>query len=169
VLIIDEINRANVASVFGELLYLLEYRDESLTLSGGGAPFAIPANVRIIVSMNSADRSIALVDYALRRRFAFVELQPNYAFLHDFLSKKQVNFQVAAFIEQLQRLNQQIGDRHYAVGTSFFLRDDLSRTLPDIWQMEIEPYLEEYFFDQPARVDEFRWPILARAISWTTG
>jgi hypothetical protein len=166
VLIIDEINRANVASVFGELLYLLEYRDQSLTLSGGGPPFSIPANVRIIGAMNSADRSIALVDHALRRRFAFVELHPNYSFLQDFLSQKPANFQVAAFIEQLQRLNQQIGDRHYAVGISFFLRDDLSTTLPDIWQMEIEPYLEEYFFDQPARVEEFRWPVVARAIQW---
>ena len=83
VLVIDEINRANLAGVFGEVMALLEYRDHCIPLAGGGS-FAIPANVHIIGTMNTADRSIALVDYALRRRFAFIELGPNYETLRRF-------------------------------------------------------------------------------------
>ena len=71
VLIVDEINRANLSRVFGELMYLLEYREEEVPLAGGGK-FRIPENVRLIGTMNTADRSIALVDHALRRRFAFL-------------------------------------------------------------------------------------------------
>ena len=77
VLIIDEINRANIARVFGELMYLLEYRDDEIALAAGGT-LQHPENVRLIGTMNTADRSIALVDHALRRRFAFLELQPQY-------------------------------------------------------------------------------------------
>jgi 5-methylcytosine-specific restriction protein B len=71
VLIIDEINRGKTSRVFGELLYLLEYRDESMTLASG-EEFSVPPNIFLIGTMNTADRSIALVDYALRRRFRFV-------------------------------------------------------------------------------------------------
>ncbi|WP_090396440.1 AAA family ATPase [Natribacillus halophilus] len=80
VLIIDEINRANLSRVFGELMYLLEYRDQEVPLAGGGI-LSIPNNVRIIGTMNTADRSIALMDHALRRRFAFLPLRPNYEIL----------------------------------------------------------------------------------------
>ena len=77
-LIVDEINRANLAKVFGELYFLLEYRDEAVDLlySAGDAPFTLPPNIYIIGTMNTADRSIALVDSALRRRFFFEELSP---------------------------------------------------------------------------------------------
>ena len=77
VLIIDEINRANLARVFGELMFLLEYRADEIPLAGG-IPFRVPSNVRLIGTMNTADRSIALVDHALRRRFAFLSLSPDY-------------------------------------------------------------------------------------------
>jgi 5-methylcytosine-specific restriction protein B len=83
VLIIDEINRANLARVFGELMYLLEYRDSAIPLAGGGT-LPIPTNVYIVGRMNTADRSIALVDHALRRRFAFLELQPDYNLLRHY-------------------------------------------------------------------------------------
>ena len=73
VLIVDEINRANLSRVFGELMYLLEYRGREVPLAGGGM-LGIPANVRLIGTMNTADRSIALVDHALRRRFAFTQV-----------------------------------------------------------------------------------------------
>lgn len=159
VLIIDEINRANLARVFGELMYLLEYRDSDIPLAGGKR-FSIPKNVRIIGTMNTADRSIALVDHALRRRFAFLKLSPNYEVLRRYHQQKNTNFPVEALIGKLQELNKYIGDFNYQVGITFFLREDLAETLPDIWQMEIEPYLEEYFFDQPGQpgnVDKFCW------------
>lgn len=78
VLVIDEINRANLSKVFGELMYLLEYRDKTIPLAAGGERFQIPENVYIIGTMNTADRSIALVDHALRRRFQFIRLRPEY-------------------------------------------------------------------------------------------
>lgn len=154
VLIIDEINRANLSRVFGELMYLLEYRDKEVPLAGGGR-FSIPSNVRIIGTMNTADRSIALVDYALRRRFAFLALYPNY----DLLARFHANgtFDATGLIHILKDLNTQIADRHYEVGITFFLRRDLATSVEDVWKMEIEPYLEEYFFDQPDKVDRFRW------------
>jgi 5-methylcytosine-specific restriction protein B len=154
VLILDEINRANLSRVFGELMYLLEYRDRGVPLASGGS-FSIPSNVRIIGTMNTADRSIALVDHALRRRFVFLQLYPEYEVLRQY--HKQTGFPVDDLVEVLQRLNREIGDRHYEIGITFFLRKNLGEQLEDIWQMEIELYLEEYFFDQPKKVDQFRW------------
>ncbi|NMG06090.1 AAA family ATPase [Brasilonema sp. UFV-L1] len=154
VLIIDEINRANVARVFGELMYLLEYRDEKMPLAAGEV-FSIPANVRIIGTMNTADRSIALVDHALRRRFAFIPVYPNYEILRRY--HLDTTFPVQKLIQTLMTLNQAIGNPHNEVGISFFLRADLAEQIENIWQLEIEPYLEEYFFDQPSKVDQFRW------------
>jgi 5-methylcytosine-specific restriction protein B len=157
VLIIDEINRANLSRVFGELMYLLEYRERAIPLAAGGQPFQIPANVRLIGTMNTADRSIALVDHALRRRFAFLALYPNYDLLRRYHQRRQTGFPVEGLIAVLQRLNGQINDPHYAVGVTFFLTSHLADELEDIWRMEIEPYLEEYFFDQPGKVADFRW------------
>ncbi|MCI0393883.1 MAG: AAA family ATPase [Chloroflexi bacterium] len=154
VLILDEINRANLARVFGELMYLLEYRGQAIPLAGGGH-FAIPANVRLIGTMNTADRSIALVDHALRRRFAFIRLVPDYDLLRRYHA--DTGFDVAGLVDTLQAVNRQINDPHYEVGITFFLRPDPAGEIGDIWQMEIEPYLEEYFFDRPEQVDEFRW------------
>jgi hypothetical protein len=157
VLIIDEINRANLSRVFGELMYLLEYRDRDIPLAGGGR-LAIPANVYLIGTMNTADRSIALVDYALRRRFAFLPLLPNYDLLRRYHA--QTGFDPTGLIKLLTRLNNQIGDPHYAVGITFFLRPDLPQHLENIWRTEIEPYLEEYFYDRPEQVTVFRWPTI---------
>lgn len=154
VLILDEINRANLSRVFGELMYLLEYRDKKIPLSGGDT-FGIPSNVRLIGTMNTADRSIALVDHALRRRFAFLELYPNYSILEKYHDDS--GFVATGLVETLKRVNKQIGDYHYMVGISFFLRPDIKDHIEDIWRMEIEPYLEEYFFDQPPKVDALRW------------
>ena len=161
VLIIDEINRADLSRVFGELMYLLEYRDREIPLAGGG-PFRIPGNVRLIGTMNTADRSIALVDYALRRRFVFLNLRPNYEVLRRYHAN--TGFFVGGLIATLKALNQAIGDRHYEVGISFFLRQRLQDELEDVWRMEIEPYLEEFFFDQPDKLERFRWESVASQI-----
>lgn len=155
VLIIDEINRANLAQVFGELMYLLEYRDKEVKLACGGQRFSIPKNVRIIGTMNTADRSIALVDHALRRRFAFLPLYPQMDVLRHF--HVSTGFYVEGLINVLKRVNKTIDDPQYAIGTSFFLHESLQTELRAIWRMEIEPYLEEYFFDQPQKIEEFRW------------
>ncbi|MEH2242950.1 McrB family protein [Nostoc sp.] len=157
VLIIDEINRANLAQVFGELMYLLEYRDREIPLAGGNR-FRIPKNVRIIGTMNTADRSIANIDHALSRRFAFIELRPNYQVLRRY--PRKTDFPVEGLINILQQLNQAIADKNYEIGISFFLTDNLREDIEDIediWRMEIEPYLEEYFFNQLEKVDKFRW------------
>lgn len=154
VLIIDEINRANLARVFGELMYALEYRDEEIVLASGER-FKIPKNVRIIGTMNTADRSIALVDHALRRRFAFLNLKPNYESLKLFL--EQQDFKADGLIQVLRTINQSIADPNYEIGISFFMVEELELELEAIWKMEIEPYLEEYFFDQPDVVRNYRW------------
>lgn len=156
VLIIDEINRANLSRVFGELMYLLEYRERTAPLAAGGE-FQIPENVRIIGTMNTADRSIALVDHALRRRFAFLALYPDEKVLRRYHQHHPTDIDIERLIDVLRDLNQQIDNRHYAVGITFFMDEDLDQHLVDIWQMEIEPYLEEYFFDQPEKVEQFRW------------
>ncbi|MBT4977635.1 MAG: AAA domain-containing protein [Gemmatimonadetes bacterium] len=159
VLVIDEINRADLARVFGELMYLLEYRDREILLSGGGAPFSIPSNVYLIGTMNTADRSIAPVDLAMRRRFRFIRLCPDYQLLAKHL--KQCGLPHVDFLALLQKINRMIGDEDCALGISFFLVDDLKRSLADIWSGEIEPYLEEVLFDRPKEMDSFRWSKIA--------
>ena len=156
VLIVDEVNRANLSRVFGELMYLLEYREQSIPLAGGGE-FSIPENVRLIGTMNTADRSIALVDHALRRRFAFIAVGANYDLLRRYHEEEGTGFPVGRLVAVLQEVNQRINDPNYAVGITFFLRPDLEEQMAGIWRMEIEPYLEEYFFDRPEEVDAFRW------------
>jgi 5-methylcytosine-specific restriction protein B len=157
VLVIDEINRANLAQVFGELMYLLEYREETVALAGDGAPFAIPANVRLLGTMNTADRSLALVDHALRRRFAFLPLYPDLDLLRRYHGRVQSGFPVEGLAVLLGRINHAIGDRNVALGMAYFLRPDLAEQMESIWQLEIEPALEELFFDQPEQVEPFRW------------
>ena len=164
VLIVDEINRANLAQVFGELMYLLEYREDEIPLAGSSRRFSIPENVYILGTMNTADRSIALVDHALRRRFAFLALYPNYDVLEHFHTQHETGFPVARLVEQLRILNNRIGDKHYSVGISFFLRPKLREELRDIWRAEIEPYLDEYFFDNPQRAEDFRWEKVASKV-----
>jgi 5-methylcytosine-specific restriction protein B len=107
--------------------------------------------------MNTADRSIALMDHALRRRFAFIALRPDYDVLRRYHQRHATGFPMQRLIGVLERLNRQIGDARYEVGITYFLRPDLAEKLGDVWQMEIEPYLEEYFFDRPEEVEAFRW------------
>lgn len=162
VLIIDEINRANLSRVFGELMYLMEYREREVPLAGGDS-FSIPENVRIIGTMNTADRSIALVDHGLRRRFAFLNLRPDFEVLRRYHEDK-TGLDVSGLVETLEQVNEQIGDDHYHVGISFFLSKSLKRDIADIWRMEIEPYLEEYFFAAREKVNMFRWDSVRDAV-----
>jgi len=159
VLIIDEINRANLSQVFGELMYLLDDRQDTkrfITLASGKL-FRIPTNVRIIGTMNTADRSIALVDNALRRRFAFIPIYPNYEVLRQYHQREKTGFPVDKLTRILENVNRAINNKHYELGISFFLTKTLAEDIQDIWEMEIEPYLEEYFFDNQAKMDEFIW------------
>lgn len=164
VLVLDEINRANLSRVFAELMYLLEYRKESVPLAAGDR-FQIPENVFIIGTMNTADRSIALVDHALRRRFAFLALCPNYEVLHKFHG--DTGFEPSGLIKVLQRLNTAINDKHYSVGMSFFLDREIKTKIQDVWQMEIEAYIEELFFDQPTKAAIFTWDKVRQDIEGT--
>lgn len=166
VLIIDEINRANLSKVFGELMYLLEYREEEIPLAAGEREeekekFSIPENVHIIGTMNTADRSIALVDFALRRRFAFIPLFAGDDFLEEVIERYHdrvgTGFPTSALVEELQDVNETIGEKSHAIGPSYFLREDLGERIEEVWKYEIVPYLEEYFFSQPEEIDQFRW------------
>ncbi|MEM7133229.1 MAG: AAA family ATPase [Chloroflexota bacterium] len=161
VLIIDEINRANLTRVFGELMYLLEYRDGEALLAGNGESFRIPPNVYIIGTMNRADRSTSFLDHALRRRFAFVQLRPNYDLLRHFHQQHSTGFPIDSLIRYLVEINQLIGNSDYALGITYFLRTTLNVDIQDIWQLEVEPYLEEHFFDQVEIIERFRWSAIA--------
>jgi 5-methylcytosine-specific restriction protein B len=166
VLIIDEINRANLSKVFGELMYLLEYREEEIPLAAGEREgekekFSIPENVHIIGTMNTADRSIALVDFALRRRFAFIPLFADDDFLEAVIERyhdrMETGFPTLALVEELQSINETIGEKSHAIGPSYFLRKDLDERIEEVWKYKIVPYLEEYFFSKPEAIDQFRW------------
>ncbi|MGW9183819.1 McrB family protein [Agromyces sp. NPDC055661] len=152
VLLIDEINRANLSKVFGELYYLLEYRDDPIDVlyagSGdeGGSTFALPANVLIIGTMNTADRSIALLDSAMRRRFSFFELHPDVppvrGILHRWTRQYPQDLPVAELFDEL---NAAITDREERIGPSHLLhKESLSqKELAAIWSENLMPLLEE--------------------------
>ncbi len=114
--------------------------------------------------MNTADRSIALVDHALRRRFTFVTLSPDYEVLQRYLKRQGLG--ASPLLDVLKQVNAAIDDPHYQVGISFFMKDgaELPATIEDIWKGEIEPYLEEFFYDSPAKADAFRWGRVAEAL-----
>ena len=159
-LVIDEINRGNVAKVFGELYFLLEYRDEEVRLQYSNTPFSLPKNLYIIGTMNTADRSIALVDLALRRRFSFVEFHPDdepiKGLLRDWLKKhdKTEMTWVADLLDEANKLLK--GDRNVAIGPSHFFEEDLSEAVvADIWIHSVLPYVEEALVGNPDRVEEF--------------
>jgi 5-methylcytosine-specific restriction enzyme B len=157
VLIIDEINRADLAKVFGELYFLLEYRTEAVQLmySGGEENFTLPANLYLIGTMNTADRSIALVDGAMRRRFGFVGLDmapgsPTAALLRRWSAANDLP-PVAA--DLLDELNRRLDDPEFQVGPSYFMK----RVGPEafgparlaaIWDSDILPLLAEHYYGQ---------------------
>jgi len=158
VLVIDEINRGNVAKVFGELYFLLEYRDRAMSLQYADEPFTLPSNLWIIGTMNTADRSIALIDAALRRRFHFVEFFPSAwpveGLLRRWLERHKPEMRhVAGYVD---RANALLGDRDAAIGPSHFMRPNLDdEWLEMIWTHSVLPYVAEHYFGQEERVQEF--------------
>jgi 5-methylcytosine-specific restriction protein B len=150
VLIIDEINRANLAKVFGELYFLLEYRDVPVTTQySKDEPFELPKNVYLIGTMNTADRSIALVDAALRRRFAFRRLAPDSEPIADLLRawlKKHGLTEHAA--DLLDALNARLQDADRAIGPTYLMDEliDAPGELELLWSTEILPLLEDQLY-----------------------
>jgi hypothetical protein len=164
VLVIDEINRGNLARVFGELLFLLEYRDRSVRLQYS-QEFSLPENLWIIGTMNTADRSIALIDAAMRRRFGFVPFFPNQAPLRGLLERWFDNNRgpaelawIAAVLDVVNERLEAMPDvgRHLQIGPSHFMNKNLTHaTVERIWKYSILPYLEEQFFGREAALADF--------------
>lgn len=157
VLIIDEMNRANLAKVFGELYFLLEYRDETVRPQyRPQTPFYLPPNLFIIGTMNTADRSIALVDAAIRRRFPFVEMHPSEAPVADVLQRYAVARGVAddraALLAELNARMGQAG-RDLQIGPSYLMRPEIETDadLRLVWRYDILPLLEEHYYGQHDR------------------
>ena len=165
VLVIDEMNRANLPKVLGELMYLLEYRDHTVDLPFTRG-FRLPPNLRFIGTMNTADRSIRSLDVALRRRFDIFECAPDPELLGRYFAIKTNG--VPSLLDGLNKLNADLTtqlDRHHTIGHTFFMASPMT---PDMllktWRRKIGPLLEEYFFDQPDVAAQFvpasYWPEL---------
>lgn len=159
--IIDEINRGNLSKIFGELFMLIEgdKRDEYVTMGYSKERFTVPSNIYIIGTMNTADRSLAQLEVAMRRRFAFITLQP------EFNQKWQLHLRnqnvsdtmINKIVSTIERINEDIRDdfqlgKGYEIGHSFFTnypdRIDEDRWFYQVIQYEIKPLLEEYYFDR---------------------
>lgn len=158
VLLIDEINRGNIPKIFGELLFLLEHRDRKTELPYSKKPFSIPWNVIVLGTMNSTDRSIALMDLALRRRFHFIEMQPRSDVLLGWLKANQKPRYVRDLFERLNEALRKAGiDHDRLVGHAHFMSQQLDDDyLQLIWMGTIEPLLKEYFFAEPEKLADFR-------------
>lgn len=165
--IIDEINRGNLSKIFGELLMLIEkeYRGTKATLAYDGLPFSVPANLYIIGMMNTADRSLAMIDYALRRRFNFIDMEPG--FDSDGFLKYQKDLDNETFnelIEKVKELNRAIANdkslgRGFCIGHSYFCGRKKD-TCTDEWMQsvvdfDLVPMLSEYWFDDDSELQKW--------------
>lgn len=171
VLVIDEVNRGDPARIFGELLYALEYRDEPVTLALGGE-LAVPSNLVIIGTMNSVDRSVALVDYALRRRFGFIRLDPDESVVESAWGDTLLGNAGGMVLLRFNAWLTQRLDREHVLGHSFFLSKSLdpssTSTFDALWSLDVQPLLEEYFFGDVDGLKEAaaRWrSIVAEALA----
>lgn len=153
--IIDEINRGNLSKIFGELLMLIEkdYRGQAAMLPYSGRSFTVPKNLYIIGMMNTADRSLAMIDYALRRRFSFVDMEPGFDTkgFKEYLSSKG-NTTMGALVEKVEELNEDIKQtlgKGFCIGHSYFVFDEpcSDTLLRSIVKYDILPMLAEYWFD----------------------
>ena len=159
ILVIDEINRGNVSKILGELYFLLEYRNADVELQYSHELFQLPENLWFIGTMNTTDRSIALVDAALRRRFYFFGLYPDKPPVHGLLRRwlEENNDDAGWVADLVEAANRKLGDRHLGIGPSHFMK---KATLDDakvrfIWEQAVMPYIEEQFFGNEERLAEF--------------
>ena len=167
VLVIDEINRGNVAKVLGELYFLLEYRNESVSLQYSGNRFSLPENLWFIGTMNTTDRSIALVDAALRRRFYFFGFFPDEPPVRGLLSRwLEINQPDAGWVAGLVELaNRKLEDRHLGIGPSYFLNKNQplnENRVRFIWEQAVIPYIEDQCFGDENKLKEFAYDRLRR-------
>jgi 5-methylcytosine-specific restriction protein B len=176
VLVIDEINRANLPKVLGELLYLLEYRKEAVrALYRPDEPFQLPENLLFIGTMNTADRSIALVDAALRRRFHFVPFFPHEGAIEGLLARwLDQNGEPAWVANMVDMVNEELRDRlggpHLQIGPSHFMRPGLDLTaLRRIWVYNVFPFIEEQLYGEWAEVDDYRFEVVLERFRQVTG
>lgn len=157
VFIIDEINRGNISKIFGELITLIEISKRgifSAKLPYTGDDFTVPANVYIIGTMNTADRSISLMDTALRRRFSFIEMLPD----EELLQRLNLNVDLVDVSKLLRTINKRIEclfDREHTIGHSFFMELKDNHTiskLSDIFKKSVIPLLQEYFYEDYSKI-----------------
>jgi len=170
--IIDEINRGNMSKIFGELLMLIEkdYRGTKATLAYNGLSFSVPKNLYIIGMMNTADRSLAMIDYALRRRFSFFEVEPGFdseGFIHyqNELNNETLN----ELVNKVKDLNREISldkslGKGFCIGHSYFCGRDVctEEWLHSIVDYDILPMLSEYWFDDPNKIQ--RWENILQGV-----
>jgi 5-methylcytosine-specific restriction protein B len=164
VLIIDEINRGDTSKIFGELFYLLEYRSKSMILGNTSESFQIPQNLLLIGTMNTADRSLAIVDIALRRRFAFITVSPLYDIIRNkYNNSENSSTSVEAIVTNLRKINELISSysglgSDFQIGHSFFLKSEKldSDVLEWIWKYDLHPLLKEYFFEEPSEIENIK-------------
>ena len=165
VMVIDEINRANLPRVLGELLYLLEYRNEWVqTQYRPDEDFSLPENLWIIGTMNTADRSIALIDAAMRRRFHFVpffpDREPTAGLLRRWCERDEPGQEwMADLLDAVnERLRVDLGGDYMLIGPSHFMKQDLDENgLRRIWEYNIEPLIEDQFFGRQEVIDSYRF------------
>lgn len=153
--IIDEINRGNLSKIFGELLMLIEkdYRAQAATLPYSGRSFTVPKNLYIIGMMNTADRSLAMIDYALRRRFSFIDMEPGFDTdgFKEYMSSKGSST-MKALVEEVKQLNVDIKEKlgkGFCIGHSYFVFDEpcSDALLKNMVNYDILPMLAEYWYD----------------------
>ena len=162
-LIIDEINRGNLAKVFGELYFLLEYRSKAIRLQYDDKKFSLPDNLYIIGTMNTADRSIALVDLALRRRFYFVSFDPHEGPVAGLLRRWLAeNASRMGWVgDAVAKANKELYPRHAAIGPSYFMKEGLDEeAIERIWKHSVMPYIEEQLVGEPKRLEGFQLEVL---------
>lgn len=162
VFIIDEINRGNISKIFGELITLIESTKRagmseaaSAILPYSGDEFSVPSNVYILGTMNTADRSIALIDTALRRRFQFIEMMPDSTVLRKIHADKVEDLDVAAMLDKINERITFLYDREHTIGHAFFteLKDEASiEKLQNIFEKSVIPLLQEYFYEDYQKI-----------------